>query len=98
MSGAASTEHATSDLTHRASTSERPPGVGARILLAVIAVYRATASVRQPRCRFSPTCSQYAADSIRTHGAVRGGWDALRRIGRCHPWNPGGYDPVRPRK
>lgn len=73
-------------------------GLGARLLLGLIAVYRATASVRQPRCRFSPTCSQYASESIRTHGALRGSWLAIRRIGRCHPWNPGGVDPVPPRK
>lgn len=47
-----------------------------------------------PRCRFYPSCSHYALDAVRTHGALRGGWLALRRLGRCHPLNPGGYDPV----
>ena len=47
-----------------------------------------------PNCRFHPTCSCYAQDAIRLHGALRGSWLAARRIGRCHPWNPGGYDPV----
>ncbi|OLU22375.1 membrane protein insertion efficiency factor YidD [Pseudomonas sp. PA15(2017)] len=47
-----------------------------------------------PRCRFHPTCSQYAIDALRCHGALRGSWLALRRLGRCHPWHPGGYDPV----
>nr|WP_315853494.1 membrane protein insertion efficiency factor YidD [Neorhodopirellula pilleata] len=46
-----------------------------------------------PNCRFTPTCSSYAIGAIRKYGLLRGGWASLRRIGRCHPWNPGGYDP-----
>ncbi len=46
-----------------------------------------------PRCRFQPTCSQYFIASVRKHGAVWGTLRGLRRIGRCHPWNAGGYDP-----
>ena len=45
-------------------------------------------------CRFNPTCSGYAIDAIRRHGPGRGGWLALRRIIRCHPWGGQGYDPV----
>jgi uncharacterized protein len=47
-----------------------------------------------PRCRFYPTCSQYAVEAIERHGPVKGVWLALRRIVRCHPLNPGGHDPV----
>lgn len=50
-----------------------------------------------PRCRFYPTCSHYALEAIETHGALHGSWLALRRVLRCHPWNPGGLDPVPPR-
>ncbi|MCX7826261.1 MAG: membrane protein insertion efficiency factor YidD [Verrucomicrobiae bacterium] len=48
-------------------------------------------------CRFLPSCSHYAMDALRAHGAWRGGWLALRRLGRCHPWGGHGYDPVPPR-
>jgi hypothetical protein len=47
-----------------------------------------------PSCRFTPTCSQYAVEALTKHGAFKGSWLALRRITRCHPRNPGGYDPV----
>ena len=45
-------------------------------------------------CRFSPSCSEYARDSVLRHGVLVGSWLALKRLARCHPWHPGGYDPV----
>lgn len=45
-------------------------------------------------CRYQPTCSAFALDALNQHGALRGGWLTLRRIGRCHPWGASGYDPV----
>jgi hypothetical protein len=47
-----------------------------------------------PRCRFYPSCSQYAVEAIQKHGALRGSWLAARRVVRCHPGHPGGLDPV----
>ena len=47
-----------------------------------------------PRCRFYPTCSQYALEAVRKKGAVKGSWLALKRNLKCHPFHPGGYDPV----
>ena len=49
-----------------------------------------------PRCRFAPSCSAYALTALEVHGPVRGSALAVRRIGRCHPWNAGGHDPVPP--
>lgn len=49
------------------------------------------------QCRFTPTCSEYARQAVLTHGALKGSWLALRRVGRCHPWHPGGHDPVPPK-
>ena len=66
-----------------------------RFLSAAIGWYRRFVSPYLPaRCRFYPTCSAYAQEALRTHGAVKGTYLALRRVARCHPFNPGGYDPV----
>jgi putative membrane protein insertion efficiency factor len=61
----------------------------------LIRCYQLTvSSLLGPRCRFHPSCSQYALEAVRAHGALGGAWLALRRLLRCHPFHPGGYDPV----
>lgn len=65
------------------------------LTLALIRLYQMTVSQVMPSsCRFTPSCSQYGYEAIQKYGTLRGGWLALKRIGRCHPFNPGGYDPV----
>ncbi|HET7728575.1 MAG TPA: membrane protein insertion efficiency factor YidD [Usitatibacter sp.] len=66
-----------------------------RVLLALIRAYRLVLSPWWgSHCRFTPTCSQYALEAIERHGSLHGSWLAMRRIARCHPWHPGGFDPV----
>lgn len=66
-----------------------------RVIAALIRFYRVAISpMTAPRCRFLPTCSDYALQAIERHGAATGGWLALRRLARCHPFNPGGLDEV----
>lgn len=66
----------------------------ARVAVVAIIGYQRFVSPFLPRaCRFAPTCSEYARVVVAEHGVARGGWLALRRVLRCHPFNPGGYDP-----
>jgi len=68
-----------------------------RLLLALIRAYQLLFSPWVgSQCRFYPTCSAYAQDAIRLHGATRGSWFAIKRLARCHPWNAGGIDVVPP--
>ncbi|MDQ7819114.1 MAG: membrane protein insertion efficiency factor YidD [Armatimonadota bacterium] len=64
------------------------------VLLLIRAYQRLISPLLPPRCRFYPSCSAYAAEAVARYGAWRGGVLALRRLLRCHPWHPGGYDPV----
>ena len=66
-----------------------------KIFISLIRLYQyAISPFLPPHCRYTPTCSAYAVEAIGRFGIFRGGWMALRRIGRCHPWHEGGYDPV----
>lgn len=66
-----------------------------KILTGLIRIYAyAISPFLGVNCRFYPSCSAYAQEAIAVHGAMRGAWMSLRRLSRCHPWCPGGYDPV----
>jgi uncharacterized protein len=63
--------------------------------LGLIRLYQKTISEVVPSsCRFYPSCSQYSYEAIQKYGVLRGSWMAVKRVGRCHPFHPGGYDPV----
>lgn len=65
------------------------------ILITLIKIYQMYISPRTPGvCRFTPTCSQYAIEAVEKYGFFKGGWLAIKRVSRCHPGCPGGYDPV----
>lgn len=71
----------------------------AQALIFLIELYRTYVSpTRLPVCRFTPTCSEYAVQSLRDHGLLHGGWLATVRLAKCAPWHPGGWDPVPERK
>jgi putative membrane protein insertion efficiency factor len=70
------------------------PSLPVRAMIGCIRLYQKTGRWRPPVCRFVPTCSQYALEAVRKHGAVKGVWLAIARICRCHPFHRGGYDPV----
>ena len=82
------------------AASTARPTIAQRLLLTPIRLYRRWLSPLKAAgsCRFHPTCSAYAMEAVLEHGAARGAWLALRRLGRCHPLHPGGFDPVPPRR
>ena len=81
----------------RAGERQDRRSLAAVILIALIGGYRRFISpMLGARCRFAPSCSAYALEALRVHGALRGSWLAVRRVGRCHPFHPGGFDPVPP--
>lgn len=73
----------------------RKPGLAARLLLVGISGYRRFVSpLLGANCRYEPSCSEYGHEAIGRHGALKGTWLAVKRIGRCHPFHEGGFDPV----
>ncbi|RCV55130.1 membrane protein insertion efficiency factor YidD [Marinitenerispora sediminis] len=79
-------------------TDGRPTLAARTLILPIRGYQRFISPLFPPVCRFYPSCSAYAVEALRVHGALRGLWLTVRRIGRCHPFHPGGIDPVPPRK
>ncbi len=82
-------------MSEPAPAAQDAPSLPARVALALLGFYKAAISPWLPRaCRYEPTCSVYAREAIERYGLRRGSWLALRRLFRCHPFRPGGLDPV----
>ncbi|GMQ93361.1 MAG: hypothetical protein BMS9Abin12_0838 [Acidimicrobiia bacterium] len=74
---------------------DRKTSLGARVLLGLVRAYqKAVSPLLGQNCRYYPSCSRYTSEAIEIHGALKGGWFGVRRIGRCHPFHEGGFDPV----
>ncbi|MBW8825046.1 MAG: membrane protein insertion efficiency factor YidD [Acidobacteria bacterium] len=78
--------------------SARRPSPPARALLGLFRGWQLVRSGKPSPCRFAPTCSEYGLEAVAAHGAVRGGWLTLRRLGRCRPFGRSGWDPVPERR
>jgi putative membrane protein insertion efficiency factor len=74
------------------------PGIGmgiSRLMILIIRFYQVTLRfLFPPSCRFHPSCSEYAIEAFRKFGPIKGGWLSAKRLSRCHPFNPGGFDPL----
>jgi putative membrane protein insertion efficiency factor len=82
-------------MTVNAGRGDRKTSAASWVLIALLTFYRRFVSpLLGPRCRFYPSCSAYALEAVRLHGAVRGSWLAAVRLSKCHPFHPGGLDPV----
>jgi uncharacterized protein len=91
--------HVDADAGSARNGEPRRPGFAARVALGALAAYKVLLSpLFTGSCRFHPSCSTYMADAIREHGAVRGVWLGVGRLGRCHPFGSSGFDPVPPRQ
>ena len=88
----------TAGTTPSAQTVTERASLPARILGLPIRAYRLISVHLPPRCRYYPSCSAYALEALEVHGAAKGSWLAVKRIGRCHPWHDGGLDPVPARR
>ncbi|ABI69861.1 conserved hypothetical protein [Syntrophomonas wolfei subsp. wolfei str. Goettingen G311] len=64
------------------------------MLIKLIKIYQKATFFKPASCRFYPSCSNYSIEALRKYGIVKGGWLTVKRLARCHPYNPGGYDPV----
>ena len=84
----------TSQLASETPEAPVPSGPARALALLIRGYQRFISPALPPACRYSPTCSAYALEAVQRYGAVRGGWLGLKRVARCHPWHPGGYDPV----
>ena len=94
-SGGTTAGRIASDCRGPARARSRVSGVPGRVLAGLVRVYQLVLSpAMAPSCRHLPTCSEYAVEALRRHGALGGGWLAVRRIARCHPFGTSGFDPV----
>ncbi len=81
-------------MTDHTGRDPRPPRVSRVVVAPIRAYQRVVSPLIGPRCRFHPSCSEYAAQAVLKHGPIRGIYLGVRRLLRCHPWNPGGFDDV----
>jgi uncharacterized protein len=90
-----SSEAAVTRTEPRSHTRSQGESLLARLVLLPVRLWQWMAPMRTPRCKFYPSCSAYAVEAVSKYGVLRGGWLAIRRLGRCHPWSVGGVDHVK---